>query len=90
VANQYVADNGTEKFLKRLIGKKEVEDSFQQLDLLSKEEKLMAAARILGVVSDTRHDVKAIKDNLEVNNHGARHLFNVFKLALIFPCHMLI
>ena len=70
----YLADNSTEKVLKRLIGKKEVEDSFQQLDLLTKEEKLMAAARILGVVSDTRHDVKAIQEDTRDIKDDAREI----------------
>jgi hypothetical protein len=127
-----LADRSAEKFMKRLIGKTEVEDGLQQLDMLTKEENLMTAARTLGMTSDIRHDAKVIKDdtrdikddtrdikddtcdikdntrdikddtrdikddtrnisdNLEVNKRGAPHLFNVFKLALIFPFHMLI
>jgi hypothetical protein len=127
-----LADRGAEKFMKRLIGKKEVEDGLQELDMLTKEENLMTAARTLGITSDIRHDAKVIKDdarhikddtcdikddtrdikddtrdikddthdikddtrniidNLEVNKRGASHVFNVFKLALILPCRMLI
>ena len=104
--------------MKRLIGKTEVEDGLQQLDMLTKEENLMTAARTLGITSDIRHDAKVIKDdtrdikddtrdiredthnikdntrnisdNLEVNKRGAPHLFNVFRLVLIFTYHMLI
>ena len=102
--------------MKRLIGKTEVEDGLEKLDMLTKEENLMTAARILGITSNIHHDAKEIKDdtrdikddtrdikddtrdikedtrnisdNLEVNKHGAPHLFNVFKLVLISPFHM--
>ena len=81
-----------------------MEDGLQQLDMLTKEENLMTAARTLGIASDIRHDSKVIKDdtrdikddtrnisnNLEVNKRGAPHPFSVFKLVLIFTYHMLI
>ena len=56
-----LAEDSAEKFMKRLIGKTEVEDGFQQLDNLTKEENLMTAACTLRVASDIRHDAKAIK-----------------------------
>ena len=121
----FLADRSAEKFMKRLIGKTEVEDGLQELDMLTKEENLMTAARTLGFTSDIRHDAKVIKDdtrdikddtrhikddtcdikdntrdikddtrnisdNLEVNKRGVPQLFNVFKLVLIFPYHVLI
>jgi hypothetical protein len=118
----FLADRSAEKFMKRLIEKTEVEDGLQQLEMLTKEENLMTAARALGIASDICHDAKVIKDDTqdikddtrdikedtrdikedarnikddmrnisEVNKRGAPHLFNVFKLALIFPFHMLI
>ena len=112
--------------MKRLIGKTEVEDGLEELDMLTKEENLMAAARTLGITSDIhretnvikddtrdikddtrdikddtrdikddthsikedtqdikentrdiKEDTRNISDNLEVNKHGAPHLFNV-------------
>ena len=143
----FLADRNAEKFMKRLIGKTEVEDGLQHLDMLTKEENLMTAARTLGIASDIRHEAKVIKDdtrdikddtrdikddtrdikvdtrdikegtrdikddtrdikddtrdiredthnikddtrnisdNLEMNKRGAPHLFNVFKLILIY------
>ena len=59
----FLADRNAEKFIKRLIGKTEVENGLRQLDMLTKEENLMAAARTLGIASDIRHDANVIKDD---------------------------
>jgi hypothetical protein len=56
-----LADYGSEKFLKRLIGKTDVEDALLRLDLLTKEESLMAVAKILEVADRVEGDVKEIK-----------------------------
>ena len=145
-----LADDSVEKFMKRLIGRTEVEDGFQQLDMLTKEENLMTAACTLRVASGIQHDARAIKEDTRdikddardikddtrdikdgtrsikevtrdiidnthdikddtrdikedtrdikddmrnisgVHKRGAPQLFNVFKLVLIFPYHMLI
>ena len=99
-----LADSSAEKFMKRLIGKTEVEDGLEDLDMLTKEENLMTAARTLGIASDIHRDTNVIKgdtrdiredtrnitDNLKVNKLGTPHFFNAFKLAFMFPCHMLI
>ena len=43
----FLTDYGIEKFLRRLMGKAEVENALQRLDMLTKEENLMTNARIL-------------------------------------------
>jgi hypothetical protein len=53
----------TEKFMKRLVGKTEVEDGLQRLDMLTKEENLMTAACTLEVTGEIRRDVDVIKDD---------------------------
>jgi methyl-accepting chemotaxis protein len=70
----FLADRSAEKFMKRLIGKTEVEDGFQQLDLLTKEENLMTAACTLGVASDIRHDAKTIKADTRDIKDDARDI----------------
>lgn len=72
LTSSFVADYGTEKFIKRLIGKTEVEDA------LTKEENLLTAARILAV---THH----VDDNVQVIRRGARRSFNFFILVPTFP-----
>ena len=52
---------GTEKFIKRLAGKTDVEDAFQRLDMLTKEENLMSAARNLEVTQGVDDKVTTIK-----------------------------
>ena len=49
--------------MKRLVGKTEVEDGLQRLDMLTKEENLMTAACTLEVAGDIRQDVNVIKDD---------------------------
>ena len=49
--------------MKRLVGKTEVEDGLQRLDILTKEENLMTAACTLEVAGDIRQDVNVIKDD---------------------------
>jgi hypothetical protein len=57
------ADYKTEKLMKRLIGKTEVEDGLQRLDMLTKEENLMTTACMLEVTGEIRRDVDVIKDD---------------------------
>jgi hypothetical protein len=49
----FSAYHGTEKFLKKLAGKKEVEDAVLRLDTLTKEESLTVVAR--NIVRQTSH-----------------------------------
>jgi hypothetical protein len=67
-----LADYVAEKFLKRLVGRKDVEDALVRLDTLTKEEALMTAARNLEVA----HQAKA-KD-------GAKHPLTFFIPVLTF------
>jgi hypothetical protein len=55
-------DYGTEKLLKRLAGRKEVEDAVSRLDTLTKDENLMIAARNLEVTHRVDRTVEATKD----------------------------
>jgi hypothetical protein len=59
----FLAEYGTEKFMKRLVGKTKVEDGLQRLDMLTKEESLMTTARTLGITGDIRQDVNVIKED---------------------------
>ncbi len=63
-----LADYGSEKFLKKLVGRNDVEDALLRLDMLTKEESLMVMARNLevthqidGIVHDVDDNVKATK-----------------------------
>ena len=55
----------TEKILKKLAGKKDVEDAFQRLEKLTPEEALMAAAETMTVTRDIDDTVKDVDKRLE-------------------------
>jgi len=57
----FLADYGSEKFMKRLVGRKEVEDAVSQLDTLTKEENLMISARNLEITHHVDGKVEATK-----------------------------
>jgi hypothetical protein len=73
----FFADCDSEKILKKLVGKTDVEDALLRLDMLTKEESLMMVVRNLevthhvdGVVHDVDGNVKATKamtENIDDN-----------------------
>jgi hypothetical protein len=56
-----LVDDVSEQFLKRLMGKTDVEDALLRLDSLTKEESLMAMAKNLEVTHEVDRNVKEIK-----------------------------
>ena len=57
----FSADYDSEKLLKKLIGRRDVEDALLRLDLLTKEESLMAVAKNLVVA----HHVKVLAEDID-------------------------
>ena len=57
----FLADYGSEKLLKKLIGRTDVEDGLLRLDLLTKEESLMAVAKNFEVVHHVDGNVNEIR-----------------------------
>lgn len=58
-----------EKIMKKIMGKTDyVADALERLDVLTKEENLMAAARTLEVAQH-------VDDEIKVTKHGACHFF---------------
>jgi archaellum component FlaC len=56
----------SEKYLKKLIGKNDVEDALKRLDRLTQEEARMAAAQLLKVTNTIDNRVGGIADNMLV------------------------
>ena len=54
----------SEKYLKRLIGKTDIEDALKRLDTLTQEEGRMAAAQVLKVTSAVVDKVQGIADHM--------------------------
>jgi hypothetical protein len=73
-------DYGEEQFLKRLVGRMEVEDALERLDMLTKEEISMAVARNLELACGIDHGMKETKD-------GMQHLQSVFMYVPTIYCH---
>lgn len=72
-----MADNGSEKVLKRLMGKLDVEDALLRLDELSKEEKLAAVAKSLELAHNIDENVKSVKGLAEDINDKVRGIETV-------------
>jgi archaellum component FlaC len=56
----------SEKYLKKLMGKNDIEDALKRLDRLTQEEARMAAAQLLKVMNTINSDVREIADNVLV------------------------
>jgi hypothetical protein len=55
----------TEKFLKKLVGRKDIEDALKRLDQLTQEEARMAAAQILKLTNAVDNKVTGVGNKLE-------------------------
>ena len=55
-----VSDLNLEKFLNRLVGRKDIEDALKRLDKLTQDEALMAAAQILKLSHSVEDKVKVV------------------------------
>jgi hypothetical protein len=53
------------KFLKKLVGKKEMEDALNRLDKLTQEEARMAAAEILKLTQETKQVVQQLANGMD-------------------------
>ncbi len=58
----FMADYETEKFMKRIAGRTDVEDALERLDVLTKEENLMTAARNLEITHRVDANVMATQE----------------------------
>ena len=73
------ADLRTEKFFKKLVGRKDVEDALQRLDQLTQEEARMAAAEALAITRDIGDDVKGvIKGEVELHRLPPESVLSLF------------
>ena len=56
----------SEKFFKKLVGKKDIEDALRRLDRLTQEEARMAAAQILNLTHAIGDKLKEVDDKMDV------------------------
>ena len=60
----------SEKFLKKLAGRKDIEDALKRLDRLTQEEARMAAAQILYLTHAVGNKLKDVDDKMDVVMKG--------------------
>jgi hypothetical protein len=83
LCGSFFADCNTEKILKRLAGRTEIEDAVLRLDMLTEQEILMVVARNLEVAHRVDGNVEATKvltqDILDTIKDGAQCFLSVLK-----------
>ena len=65
-----VADIDSEKYLKKLIGRRDIEDALSRLDRLTQEEARMATAQVLKVAQHIKDGMKGIDDKVNLAVEG--------------------
>jgi hypothetical protein len=66
----------SEKYLKKLVGRTEVEDALKRLDKLTQEEARMATAQILKVTHAVEGRVLGVDDKVAAVIDGANYIFS--------------
>ncbi|KAI9440592.1 hypothetical protein H4582DRAFT_1937926 [Lactarius indigo] len=70
IATEEIKQGRAKKFLKTLVGRRDIEDALQRLDKLTQEEARMAIAEVLRLAHDVDGQVKGIGDQVEGVNKG--------------------
>ncbi len=68
-------DLHAEKYLNKLIGKKDVEDALQRLDQLTQEEARMAAAEVLMITRNIDDNVRTVNSKVGSVIQGELYLY---------------
>jgi hypothetical protein len=74
----------SEKYLKKIIGNRDVEDSLQRLDKLTQEEARMASAELLKITHSVEDTIQDVDDKLDqVNRSSSPNLTTPHSEALL-------
>ena len=65
-----------EKYLKKLIGRTDIEDALKRLDRLTQEEARMAAAQVLNVANTVDGRVRGVDDKIAAVIDGTQQIFS--------------
>ena len=83
------ANRRSEIFLKKLVGRKDIEDALRKLDRLTQEEALMVAAQILNLthtidnkVTCVGNKLRDVDDKMDVVIRGMPHVFFVHHIMI--------
>ena len=74
-----VAHGDLEKYLKKLIGRRDIEDALRRLDILTQEEARMATAQVLKLAHHIKDGVKSVDDKVNLAIEGTFILSNAHK-----------
>ena len=71
-----VAHGYLEKYLKKLIGRRDIEDALRRLDILTQEEARMATAQVLKLAHHIKDGVQGVDDKVNLAIEGTFILSN--------------
>ena len=79
-----LTNSPSEKYLKKLLGKTEIEDALKRLDKITQEEVRMATARLLALTDGVDNKVTRIDDEIKSVGDAVRAVQNGAR-SVIFP-----
>ena len=83
-----VTDINSEKYLKKLIGRRDIEDALSRLDRLTQEEARMATAQVLKVTHCVEDGVKRVDDKVtDVSSKVNLAIEGTFSTSATRTCH---
>jgi hypothetical protein len=77
-----IVDGNSETYLKKLIGRRDIEDALSRLDRLTQEEARMATAQVLKVSHRVEDRVKAVGEGVEGVDDRVMKMDDKFNLAI--------
>ena len=77
-----VADGGSERYLKKLIGRRDIEDALARLDRLTQEEVRMATTQVLKVAHRIEHGVDTVSDQVRVVDNRVKDVDAKVEVAI--------
>jgi hypothetical protein len=77
-----VADGDSERYLKKLIGRRDIEDALSRLDRLTQEEARMATAQVLRVTHRVEHGVGTVSDQVRGVDNKVKDIDDKINVAI--------
>jgi hypothetical protein len=77
-----IADRVSEKYIKKLIGRRDIEDALRKLDKLTQEEVRMATAQVLKVAHRVEHGVETVGEHVKAVDHKVKDVSDKVSLVI--------
>ncbi|KAH9047741.1 hypothetical protein EDB84DRAFT_1434645 [Lactarius hengduanensis] len=88
IATKEIKQGRAKKFLKRLAGRRDIEDALERLDRLTQEEARMATAEVLRLTHSVDDKVRAVDDRVAVVNDNVELIVDVSILRTILTLRL--